>query len=384
MSSQIPVFIPTLGIDTVKAVTDAFDIGWLGMGATTQTFERRIAEYLELRDRFVLTTNTGTAALHLALLGAEVGAGDEVIVPSFNFIADIQAIVATGATPVFCDIEEDTLGLDVAQAQNLITDRTKAILPLHFAGIPCDIDGIHSLAAEHDLRVIEDATHAFGTRIRGRPIGGIGDFTCFSFDPVKIITSIDGGAVIVPDADALERLRHMRLLGIDKDTTERYKNRRAWDYDVVSIGFRYHLTNINAAIGLSQLARVDEFIANRQRCCRRYNERLGEIDAVTVPTSDYIDVSPFIYTIRVPVEQRMDFIEHLCRRGIDAGIHFLPCHSQPFCREFPCGDMTVTERVTSRIVTLPLHSAMTLETVDQVADAVCSFAFRRIAVESTV
>ena len=261
----IPVFQPHIGVDTIKSVVDALHAGWLGMGAITQAFEQGIARYLGLQGRHVLATNTGTSALHLGLLAAGVGPGDEVITPAFNFVADHQAIVATGAAPVLCDVEDVTLGLDPDKVAALVGPRTKAIVPLHFGGVAGRVKELYAVAERHRLRIVEDATHAFGTRVDGRPIGSFGDVTCFSFDPVKVITSIDGGAVIVGDNGDIDRLRHWRFLGIDRETLARYQNSRAWEYDVVSQGFRYHLTNINAAVGLSQLARVDEFIAGPAR-----------------------------------------------------------------------------------------------------------------------
>jgi dTDP-4-amino-4,6-dideoxygalactose transaminase len=363
----IPVFQPHVGVDTIKAVVDALHAGWLGMGAITQAFEEGLARFLELRDRHVLATNTGTSALHLGLLAAGVGAGDEVITPAFNFVADHQAIVATGATPVLCDVDDATLGLDPDKAAALVGPRTKAVLPLHFAGRPGRLKELYTMAERHRLRIVEDATHAFGSRADGRLLGSFGDITCFSFDPVKVITSIDGGAVVVGDRELLERLRQWRFLGIDRETHERYKNSRAWEYDVVGQGFRYHMTNINAAIGLSQLARADEFIAARRASCRLYNARLAGLDGVRCPATDFADVAPFIYTVRVPAARREALIEHLKRRGIATGIHFLPAQDFAFLKSCRRGDLSVTERVTREILTLPLHSLMPAATVERVA-----------------
>ena len=369
----IPVFVPCTGIDTLKHLTDALDVGWLGMGATTKEFEERIAAFLELDGRYVVATNTGTSALHIALLTAGIGKGDEVITPSFNFVADHQAIRATGAEAVMCDIREDALGIDVARAEELITPRTKAIMPLHFAGVPCDQAGVYALAAKHGLRVIEDGTHAFGTRIDGRRIGSYGDMACFSFDPVKIMTSIDGGAVIVRSEEELARLHRLRLLGTDKDTTERYKNSRTWDYDVVSEGFRYHLTNILASVGVSQIKRVEEFIRTRVAVCRAYSEAFGAIEGLRVLSTAFEDVSPFIYSLRVLDGRRDALIDHLKTRGIACGVHFIPVHKHTYFADAPRGPMPVTERVTTEVVTLPLHSNMKPEWVDRVIDGVTSF-----------
>ena len=373
----IPVFEPYTGADTLQHLKEALDIGWLGMGATTRDFEQRIADYLGLKERFVLATNTGTSALHIALRAANVGPGDEVITPSFNYVADHQAIRMAGADVVMCDIREDTLGIDADKAAELVTERTRAIIPLHFAGIPCDIAAIYRLAENAGLRVIEDAMHAFGTKIDGQPIGGFGDITCFSFDPVKIITSIDGGCVIVNDEDEYRKLQQLRILGVDKDTTERYKNRRAWDYDVVSEGYRYHLTNIMAAVGVSQIKRVDEFIRSRQRVCRAYNAEFSHIPGITTPQSDFDDVSPFIYSLRVHDGKREALIQHLQNHGIDTGIHFVPVHRHSHFSGARHGDLSVTEKVVEEVLTLPLHSNMPDEIVERVISAVRSFFHER-------
>jgi dTDP-4-amino-4,6-dideoxygalactose transaminase len=370
---RVPVFAPHIGVDTLKHLTDALDVGWLGMGALTKEFEERIGAYLELKDRHVVATNTGTSALHIALLAAGVGPGDEVITPSFNYVADHQAVRMCGADVVMCDIREPDLGIDVEKAESLISERTKAIIPLSFAGIPCDYDGVYRLAKKHSLRVIEDDCHAFGTNVGGRKVGSFGDIACFSFDPVKVLTSIDGGCVVVNTPEELERLHRLRLLGVDKDTTLRYKNSRAWDYDVVDQGFRYHLTNIMASVGISQIKRVDEFIASRQRVCQAYNQAFGRLDGVKVPRTDFTDVSPFIYSLRVLDGRRETFIDHMRERGIDVGIHFVPVHKHTAFNSTRRGDMEVTDVVVEEVVTLPLHSNMDVTNVNRVIDGVCSF-----------
>ena len=371
--NRIPVFEPHIEADTKQHVCDALDVGWLGMGATTQEFEERIASYLGLHGRYVATTNTGTAALHLALRAAGVGRGDEVITPSFNYVADHQAIRMTGAEVVMCDIRDDNLGIDVDKAAELVNERTRAIIPLHFAGIPCDQSAVYELAEKHGLRVIEDSMHAFGTEIGDRKIGSYGDICCFSFDPVKIITSIDGGCVIVNSEEELQSLQRMRLLGVDRDTTERYKNRRAWEYDVVSEGFRNHLTNIMASIGVSQIKRVDEFIESRQRVCQAYSEAFSKIGDLRPPQTDFEGISPFIYSLRVPADSREQLIAHLQEHLIDTGIHFIPVHRHSHFEDAPRGDLSVTERVVQEVLTLPLHSNMKTASVERVIHGVSSY-----------
>jgi dTDP-4-amino-4,6-dideoxygalactose transaminase len=371
---KIPVFQPFINSDTLAYVTRAFEVGWLGMGASTKEFEEKISHYLGLKNRFVVATNTGTSALHIALRAAGIGPGDEVITPSFNYVADHQSILMAGADVVMCDIQDDNLGIDCEKAEALITPRTKAIIPLHFAGLPCDQKGVYALAKKHNLRVIEDAMHAFGTTVDGEKIGSYGDVTCFSFDPVKIVTSIDGGCVIVNSKEELERLQRLRLLGVDKDTTERYKNKRAWDYDVVSEGFRYHLTNIMASVGLSQMARIEEFISTRQAVCKAYNEAFSDFPDFKVPQTDFSNVSPFIYSLRVKNGKREKLIAHLQSKSIDAGIHFLPVHHHSFFASAKRGDMSVTDKVAGEVLTLPLHSNMKPEYIDRVISAVSGFA----------
>lgn len=370
---NIPVFVPHIHIDTIKHLVDAFDVGWLGMGALTKEFEERVSQFLELEDRYVAATNTGTSALHIALLAAGVGPGDEVITTSFNYVADQQAITMTGADVVMCDIRDDNLGIDAEKAEELVTGRTKAILPLHFMGIPCDIEGVYSLAGRHGLRVVEDCCHGFGTDVDGRKLGSFGDIACFSFDPVKVVTSIDGGAVTVQSEEERNRLRLYRFLGVDKETTERYKERRPWDYDVVSQGFRYHMTNILASVGISQIKRVSEFIASRQHVCRLYNEAFKDIEYLRVPPTDFADISPFIYSVRVLGGRRTELIEHLGKRGIETGIHFIPVHKHSFYKDARSGDMSVTDEVVEQVLTLPLHSNMKSEYVERVIEGVTSY-----------
>jgi dTDP-4-amino-4,6-dideoxygalactose transaminase len=307
------------------------------------------------------------------MLLAGIGPGDEVLTTSFNYVADHQAIHLAGADVVMCDIEDETCGIDVAKAERLITPRTKAILPLHFAGIPCDQDGVYGLARRHNLRVIEDAMHGFGTRIRGRRIGSYGDIACFSFDPVKLVTSIDGGCIIVNTPDEVERLRRYRFLGVDKETSERYKNQRAWEYDVVSEGFRYHLTNIMASVGVSQIKRAEEFIESRAAVARRYTEAFKSIPQLRVPNSDFDGISLFIYSLRVLGGEREALIEHLRARNIATGIHFLPVHQHTFFRDARRGNMSVTEKVADEVLTIPFHSNMREEFIQRVIEGIVSF-----------
>ena len=370
---KIPVFLPHIDKKMKKHLDDSLNVGWLGMGASTKEFETRISKFLDLKQRQVISTNTGTSALHLALKIAGIGSGDEVITPSFNYVADHQAIEMAGAKVVMCDIKENNLGIDCEKAELLISKKTKAIMPLHFAGIICDLEKVYQLAKKYNLRVIEDATHAFGTEVNQKKIGSYGDIVCFSFDPVKIITSIDGGCIVVNNKKELEIGQHYRLLGVDKDTTERYKNKRSWDYDVVSEGYRYHLTNIMASVGISQIKQIDKFIKNRQETCKKYNEAFKEIKGIKIPQTNFENISPFIYTIRILNGKREELIQHLQDKKIDVGIHFIPVHKHSYFKNRKIGDMEITNRVVNEILTIPLHSNMKNEFIERIISEIKKF-----------
>ena len=373
MVAKIPVFKPYLGVDTVKAATDALDVGWLGMGSFVKEFEESLADYLVLKERYVVAVNTGTSALHLAMLIAGVGSGNEVITPSFNNIADIQAILMAGAEPVFCDICEDDLGIDVEKAEALISPTTKAIIGMDYGGIPCKLDELYALANRYGLRVIHDASHSIGSYYKGQPIGSFGDIVVFSFDPVKTLTTIDGGALVVNSVDDAQRLHAYRLLGMDQSVARMYSNNRAWTYDVADRGFRYHLANLHASVGLSQLSKIDEFIANRQRYCRLYSSLLKDVDGVRTPQTDFTDVAPFHYYMLVEDGRRDRVITCLEDAGIDTGIHWLPAHNFTLSTGFRRGDLSVTERIGAEVLTLPMHSYMDTEVVERIACTITGF-----------
>jgi dTDP-4-amino-4,6-dideoxygalactose transaminase len=373
-AAPIPVYRPHLGPEVHAAARDALDTGWLGMGQLSRQFEDELSSYLGLEDRSLVSTNSCTEALHIAARLIGLGPGDEVICPSFTYVAGHQAISRTGAEVVFCDVEPTNLGIDPSAARALVTDRTRAILAVDYLGLPCRLDDLMTIADDHDLRVIEDAAHAFGTLSDGRAVGSFGDITCFSFGPVKTITTLEGGAVITPDRADTQTLHELRHLGIDSDTDARYKNRRNWEFDVVRQGYRCHLGSVPAAIGLSQLRMVDEFIANRQEYCRFYDDAFGTLDGVELFKTSWDGIAPYIYVIRVrDSERRTDLIEHLKRRGIATGIHFLGAHDFTFYRDSRRGDLSVTESATKQVLTLPLHSYMDRSTLERVADGVIEF-----------
>ena len=372
--APVPVYRPYLGPEVHAAASAALDAGWLGMGRLSQQFELAIDRFLELDGRRSVSTNSCTEALALAAFLIGLGPGDEVIAPSFTYVAGHQALTRTGASIVFCDVEDDTLCIDPAKVEELITPATKAILAVDYLGLPCKLDELIAIAQRHGLRVIEDAAHAFGTRSDGRPIGSFGDITCFSFGPVKTITTLEGGAIITSDPADVQTLHELRMLGIDSDTDARYKNNRNWDFDVVRQGFRCHLGSVPAAIGLSQLAMIDEFIANRQQYCRHYDRGLADLPGIRLFETDWVDVAPYIYVVRVEDEgRRAGLMAHLKDLGISTGIHFLGAHEFSYYADSRRGDLSVTDRATQQVLTLPLHSYMDEADLDRVVAGVRSF-----------
>jgi len=372
---MIPVFRPYIGSDTIKGAVDALDLGWLGMGSYVSEFEKKLTEYLELpAESRLVAVNTCTSALHLALLVAGVGPGDEVITPALNNIGDFQAIGMCGARPVFVDICEDDLGIDPELIEPMIGPRVKAIIALHYTGVPCRIAGVFDVARRHGLRVIEDAAHAIGTRRQGRMIGSYGDITCFSFDAIKTLTCIDGGAIVVPNAEEARKLYPMRLLGMTQSNDLLYRNTRAFQFDVPGQGFRYHLANLHASIGLTQLNKLPEFIANRRKYCRLYNRLLGAVPGIIVPQADLEDVSVFNYVIRVQHGRRRELTEYLKAKGIDTGIHWLPGNRFTWLKNCRGADrIPITDKIGDEIVTLPLWSYMDDDTIECVAGAIAEF-----------
>jgi dTDP-4-amino-4,6-dideoxygalactose transaminase len=371
---ELPVFQPYLGPEVRQAVSDALDAGWISIGKITYRFEDELSRYLGLEEegRHLLAMSSGTAALHSACILAGAGPGDEIICPSFTYAACHQAITATGAAVVFCDIDDD-LGIDPLSAEALIGPRTKAIMAVHYAGLPCRIGEIRQLGRTHGIRVIEDAAHAFGSRYEGKAIGATGDLVCFSFGPVKVITALEGGALVTPDADEVQVARELRLLGVDTDRALRTNN-RMWDYDVTRQGWRYHLGSIPSAIGLAQLSLADTFIENRRRYCRELTARLAGIEGIRVPNTDFDEVASFIYFIRVAdAHTRSALVEHLQQRGIATGVHFQGAHLFSYYQDARRGDLAVTERAAGEQLTLPLYSFMDEETIDRIAEGVTSF-----------
>lgn len=368
---MIAISKPVTGPEEIQAMQKVFESGWLGLGSTVFQFEEEVKKYLDAKN--VIAVNTGTSALHIALAAFGVGPGDEVILPSITFAACVQVILSLGATPVFAESDEETLLLDIDDVEKRLTPKTKAVMPVHFCGSSCDMDRLMALAQKKGFRVIEDAAHAFGSDYKGRKVGTRGDAVCFSFDPIKNITTGEGGAVVLADDAVAEEIRRMRILGIDKDTWHRYKNSRTYFYEVVSPGFRYHMPNFCAAVGLEQLRKLPGFITRRREIARRYNAAFKNIPGITPLKVDAESAVPHIYIVRVAAARRDAFMEALKSRGVGTGLHYIANHIQPFFKKYSRGPLPRAERLWQEIVTLPLHCAMSDQDVETVIAAVVEF-----------
>lgn len=370
---QIPVFKPFIEKEEIDAAVRSLEQGWLGMGSSVGKFEAALKDYIGCDDRYVVAVSTGHAALHLAMMLIDLKPGDEVITPSFNNIADFQAILAVGAKPVFCDIRDDTLCIDVKKAEDLIGPKTKAIIAMDYDCCLADHDAIKNLADRYGLRVIHDAAHSFGSFYKKEKIGSFSDISIFSFDPVKTITCIDGGALVVKTQKEVDLLHQMRLIGMSQPVAVMYDNQRAWTYDVNRLGFRYHMANLHASIGLAQIKKMPVITESRQSACRLYNKILSGLGNITTPNTEFIDITPFLYYIRVPSKNRQELRDWLSKRGIDTGIHWQPGHWFTLFSNARKGDMSITDRVGSEILSLPLHSSMSTEDIDRVCSAIFSY-----------
>ena len=374
---MIPVFKPLIEQEEIDASRESLEMGWLGMGSYVSAFEEKVKQIIGAPDRYVAAVSTGTAGLHIALLVAGVGPGDEVIVASFNCSADFQAIGWVGAEMVFCDCDDDTLEIDLVRAAELVTPRTKAMIVMDYDCILSDHDAIAAFAANHGIRIIHDAAHAFGSRYKGKMVGSFSDICVFSHDPVKTITCLDGGTIVVKTQEELKYVHELRLLGMQQPAEVMYQNKRAWTFDVERVGFRYHMLNMHAAIGLAQLGKLDVIAQTRCDASRRYNALLGDLPQVRVPRTDFEGVNPFLYYIRVDENVRDDLRAALKENGVDTGIHWMPGHQFSLWKDCKAGDLSVTNRVGKQILSLPLHSKMPMSMVDEVAGQIRAFFTRQ-------
>lgn len=363
----LPFALPDIGEEEIAAVVACLRSGWVTTGPATKRFEQEFRAYLGA-DVDTISVNSATAGLHLALEALGIGPGDEVIVPTLTFTATAEVVRYLGATPVFADVDPATLNLSPLAVQAAITGRTRAIVPVHYAGMACEMDALLELARARGIKVVEDAAHAFPTRYRGRLVGTLdSDVTVFSFYANKTMTTGEGGMIVTRDPELARRIRLMRLHGISQDAFNRYVSRTpAWFYEVVAAGFKYNLTDIASAIGIEQLRKIDRFLDRRVRLARRYDEALAGLPLMLPPQPSGDSTHAWhLYVVRLAPQARLSrdaLINELSLRGIGTSVHFIPLHRQPYWRDtcaLSPAQFPVAEASYQSMLTLPLYTRMT-------------------------
>ncbi|MCC6175838.1 MAG: DegT/DnrJ/EryC1/StrS family aminotransferase [Chloroflexi bacterium] len=364
---RIPITRPCTGEEEAAAAAEVVRSGWLTEGRCVRAFESALAEYTGARH--VVVTSNCTTALHLALVAAGVGPGDEVICPSFSFIATANAIVHAGARPVFVDIDARTYNVDVALVEAAITPRTRAIVPVDQIGLAADLPAVRAIARRHGLAVVEDAAPSLGATVDGARVGTIGDFTCFSFHPRKSITTGEGGAVTTDDDAAATRLRSLRSHGVSTSAFDRHASGTTAIEEYREVGWNYRMTDVQAAIGVVQLRKLDAILTERRRLAERYSRLLGSDDRLTVPYEPagrphtYQSYCIWLHT-DVP---RAVVMAHLAERGIATRRGVMAAHLEPCYRQLsPDLSLPVTERAAAETLLLPLYVGMTEAEQDEV------------------
>ena len=373
----LPYALPALDEQEAQAVLEVLLSGWLTTGPKTKQFEEAFARYTGAAH--AVAVNSCTAAMHLVLAAWGITQGDEVITTPLTFCATIEAIEYVGARPVLVDIDPATGNIAPNGIEQAITPRTRVLLPVHYGGLPCEMDAIMDIAARHNLRVLEDAAHAAGAAYKGRKIGAIGHATAFSFYANKNMTTGEGGMITTNDPDLADRCRILSLHGISRDAWKRYTAAGSWYYEVTELGYKYNMPDVLAAIGLCQLHKLDALNARRQAIAQQYHRAFGEMDFLepfppAVP--DYSTHVWHLYTILLRLETlrigRDQFIDELKARGIGVSVHYIPVHFHPHYQGYGWrrGDFPHTEAYYARTISLPLYPSMTDADVSRVIETV--------------
>ncbi len=368
---MIQLFKPDITEEEIETVVEVLRSGWIGLGPKTTEFEQKFAEFVGSPHAVAL--NSGTAALHLALILADAGPGDEVIVTPLTFVSTVAAVLYVGATPVFADIDPETLCISPEAIAQKITPKTKAVIPVHYGGHPCDMDEIEALTHDKGITVIEDAAHACGALYKGRRIGTLSPITCFSFHAVKNLTTGEGGMITTANSEWDKRLRRLRWMGINRDTWARTTRGEAyaWQYSIEELGYKYHMSDVAAALGLIQLKRLAQLNQRRREIVALYNEGLGDLEWVQLPVErDYVKSSWHVYAIRIPKRDQM--ITYLKEHGIAPGVHYYPIHMHTYYQKW-ASPLPVTEHEWTRLLSLPMHPELTDAQIHQVIELIRQF-----------
>jgi len=372
----LPPFRPTISIKEIEEVVDTLKSDWITTGSKTYEFEKRFREYIGCKH--AIAVSSCTASLHLSLVVNGIAVGDEVITSPFTFAATANVIVHQNAKPVFVDIERDTYNIDHTKIEEKITKKTKAIIPVHYAGHPCKMDEILKIAKKYDLSVIEDAAHAVGAVYKNKKIGTISDLTCFSFYATKNLTTAEGGMISTDNDKLAEKIKIMSLHGISKDAWKRYSSQGSWHYEILYPGYKYNMTDIQASIGIHQLEKLEEMQKRRKEIAKRYTESFDDIPEVLAPTSKaYVRHAWHLYPIQINTDllktDRNKFIDTLKAENIGTSVHFIPLHLHPYYRNqygFKRGDFPNAEYVYDHEISLPIYPNLTDRDVEDVIAAV--------------
>lgn len=339
---------------------------FLGMGKIVKKFENMLSNFF---GREAICVVNGTAALHLALECSDIGTGDEVLVPTVTYLSSFQAISATGAKPIPCNINPNTLLLDLNNAKKKINKNTKAIMPVHFAGDPGELNKIYKFANLNNLIVIEDAAHAFGSVFKKKKIGSFGDISCFSFDGIKNITSGEGGCIVSSNKKLIQRIKDARLLSIEGDTLKRFQQERSWDFDVKFQGWRYHMSDLMAGIGIEQLKRSRLFFKKRKFLAKYYDYLLRDNSLVTFFKRNYNNIVPHIYVVRIRgLKNKFSLKELMLKNGVEIGSPYKPNHLLTYYKNKKNFDLLESELIYKELISLPLHVDLNKKKIHYIVD----------------
>lgn len=370
---MIPYGKQTIDQDDIQAVVDVLQSDFLTTGPKIAEFEQTVADYVGAK--YAVAISNGTSALHAACFAAGIGPGDEVITTPLTFAASANCVLYCGGTPVFADVDPKTYNIDPEDIQRKITDRTKAIIAVHLAGQPCDMDAIHSIAREHGLIVIEDGAHALGSVYKGKKVGSMSDMTTFSFHPVKPITTGEGGMIVTDNEDFYKKMILFRSHGITRDDSMMTRNDGPWFYQQFDLGYNYRITDIQCALGCSQMKKLDRFLALRKEIVAHYNEAFADCDNIITPyqLSD-TESGWHLYIVQVKKCDRRQVFEKMREKGIGVNVHYIPVYMHPYYQEHGYENVHCAnaEEIYSHIISLPLYPGLTSEQQDYVIDTLKS------------
>lgn len=365
---MIPVFKPYYDGKEIEYLKPVFESGWIGLGPKTKEFEKKFANFIGVK--YAVGVNSATAALHLALECFNIK-GKEVITTPMTFVSTNHAILYNGGIPVFCDVEPDTMNIDPQKIEKLITEKTRAIAVVHYGGRSCDLDAIQNICKKHNLLLMEDCAHSTGGKFKNEMLGSIGDVNCFSFHAVKNLATGDGGMITTNNKEYYDRIMKMRWMGITKDTYSRDLGQYSWYYDVVDLGFKYHMNDITAAIGLAQFEKIEWMNNMRREFTEKYDLELKNVgDIELIAHKSYQHSATHNYVIKT--SKRDELNEYLKNKGISTGVHYYPNHLyemyKPFYRECP-----ITEKEWKKLLTLPLFPSLKNEEFELITESIREF-----------